>query len=122
MESLPSHKLEATETHSPTWFGDWDQEGVSSSLDTHPLELPGGREWPWEWIDGVAGEAIVTQSCVPLFQQLHFHQLVDGGCVLQALDQGIHEVLVVAREDAQVVPRLVLQLLIPIGVETQEDG
>lgn len=70
----------------------------------------------------VAGEAVVTQSRAPLFQQLHFDQLAGGGRVLQALDQGIHQVLVVAREDAQVVPRLVLQLLIPIGVETHEDG
>lgn len=66
--------------------------------------------------------AVVTQSCVPLLQQFHFHQLVDRGCVLQPLDQGIHQVLVVAREDAQVVPRLVLQLLIPVGVETHKDG
>lgn len=66
--------------------------------------------------------ALVTQGRVPLFQQLHFHQLVDRGCILQPLNQGIHQVLLVAREDAQVVPRLVLQLLMPIGVETHEDG
>ena len=66
--------------------------------------------------------AIVTQSRVALFQQFHFHQLVDRRCVLQPLDQSIHKVLVVAREDAQVVPRLVLQLLIPVGMETHEDG
>lgn len=68
------------------------------------------------------GMAIITQSCVPLLQQLHFHQLVDRGCIFQPLNQGIHEVLVIAREDTQVVPRLVLQFLIPIGVETHKDG
>ena len=66
--------------------------------------------------------AVVTQSRVPLLQQLHLHQLVDRGGVLQSLDQGTHQILVVAREDAQVVPGLVLQLLIPVGVETHEDG
>lgn len=65
---------------------------------------------------------LVTQSRAPLFQQLHFHQLVDRRRVLQPLDQGIHQVLLVAREDTQVVPRLVLQLLMPIGVETHEDS
>lgn len=65
---------------------------------------------------------MVTQSCVPLLQQLHLHQLVDRWCILQPLDQGIHEVLVVAGEHAQVVPRQVLQLLVTVGVETHEDG
>lgn len=66
--------------------------------------------------------AVVTQSRVPLLQQLHLHQLVGRGRILQPLDQGIHQVLVVAGEDAQVIPGLVLQLLIPVGVETHEDG
>ena len=59
---------------------------------------------------------------ISLIQQLHLHQLVGRGGILQPLDQGIHQVLVVAREDAQVVPGLVLQVLTPIGVETHEDG
>lgn len=90
---------------SPTWTSDWEEGWVSFSPDT-----------------GAPHPAVGTQSCVPLLQQLHLHQLVDRGRVLQPLDQGIHEVLAVAREDAQVVPRLVLQLLIPVGVQTHEDG
>lgn len=97
------------------------KKGVSSSPDTHCL---------WDSLEGEglgvggwgARVAVVTQRRAPLFQQLHFHQLVDRGRVLQPLDQGIHQVVLVAREDAQVVPRLVLQLLMPIGVETHEDG
>lgn len=87
-----------------------------------PLKLSGEGEGPWEGPGRGAKCAIITQSRGPLLQQLHLHQLVDRGCVLQPLDQGVHEVLVIAREDTQVVPRLVLQLLIPIGVETHEDG
>lgn len=87
-----------------------------------PLELSGEGKGPWEWPGGAPGVAVITQSRVPLFQQLHFHQLVDRGRVLQPLDQGVHEVIVIAREDPQVVPRLVLELLISVGVETHKDG
>lgn len=121
--SLPSHSWEVRETHARTWICNWEGEWVSSSPDTScPWKLSGEEGDPWEWPDGVTGMAVITQRCVPLLQQLHLHQLVDGGCIFQPLDQGIHEVLVIAREDTQVVPRLVLQLLIPIGVETHEDG
>lgn len=88
-----------------------------------PLGLPGEGEGSGEGPGGGPPPChVVTQSRVPLLQQLHLHQLVDRGCVLQPLDQGVHEVLAVAWEDAQVVPRLVLELLIPVGVETHEDG
>lgn len=39
--SLRSHKLGVTEIHSPAWTGNWAEEWVSSSLDTHR-----GREGP----------------------------------------------------------------------------
>lgn len=67
------------------------------------------------------GSQSVTQSRVPLLQQFHLDHLVDRGGILQPLDEGIHEVFVVAREDPQVVPGLVLQLLVPVGVQTHKD-
>lgn len=63
-----------------------------------------------------------TQSRVPFLQHFHLHHVVGRRRVLQPFNECIHEVLMVAREDTQVVPWLVLQLLIPVGVETHEDG
>lgn len=96
--------------------------GLLSPRRPLPLKLSGEGKGRWEGPGRGAQCAVITQSCGPLLQQLDLHQLVDGGCILQPLDQGVHEVLVIAREDTQVVPGLVLQLLIPIGVQTHEDG
>lgn len=63
-----------------------------------------------------------TQGGVPLLQELHFHDLIDRRGVLQLIDESRHQVLVVAREDTQVVSRLVLQVVLVVCVQPHEYG
>jgi len=63
-----------------------------------------------------------TEGRVPLLQELHFHDLIDRRSVLQSVEQNCHEVLVVAREDAQMVAGLVAQLLVVVCVEPNKYG
>lgn len=61
-----------------------------------------------------------TQGSVPLLQELHFHNLIDRWSILQLIYESRHQVLVVAREDAQMVSRLVSQAVLVICVQSNK--
>lgn len=63
-----------------------------------------------------------TQGGVPLLQELHFNDLIDRRSVLQFVDESRYQVLVVAREDAQMVSGLVAQALVVVCVEPHQYG
>lgn len=63
-----------------------------------------------------------TQGSVPLLQELHFDDLIDRWSILQFVYESRHQVLVVAREDAQMVAGLVAQSVVVVCVEPHEYG
>lgn len=63
-----------------------------------------------------------TQGSVPLLQELHFNNLIDRWSILQFIYESCHQVLVVAREDAQMVARLVAQAVVVVCVEPHKYG
>lgn len=63
-----------------------------------------------------------TQGSVPLLQELHFHDLIDRRSILQLIYESRHQVLVVAREDTQMVSRLVSQAVLVICVQSYKYG
>lgn len=63
-----------------------------------------------------------TQGGVPLLQELHFDDLIDRRSVLQFVNESRYQVLVVAREDAQMVSGLVAQALVVVCVEPHQYG
>lgn len=63
-----------------------------------------------------------TQGSVPLLQELHFHNLIDRRSIHQLIYESRHQVLVVAREDAQMVSRLVSQAVLVICVQSYKYG
>lgn len=63
-----------------------------------------------------------TQGSVPLLQELHFHNLIDRRSILQLIYESRHQVLMVAREDAQMVSRLVSQAVLVICVQPYKYG
>lgn len=63
-----------------------------------------------------------TQRSVPLLQELHFHNLIDWRSILQLIYESRHQVLVVARENAQMVSRLVSQAVLVICVQPYKYG
>lgn len=64
----------------------------------------------------------LTQGGVPLLQELHFDDLIDRRRVLQFIYESRNQVLVVAREDAQMVAGLVAQPVVVVGVEPHKYG
>lgn len=67
-------------------------------------------------------EVTPTERCVPLLQELHLDDLIDRRGVLQLVNEGGDQVLVVARENAQMISRLVVQTLAVVGVQPHQDG
>lgn len=63
-----------------------------------------------------------TKGSVPLLQELHFDNLIDRWSILQFLYESCHQVLVVAREDAQMVAGLVAQSVVVVCVEPHKYG
>lgn len=63
-----------------------------------------------------------TQSGVPLLQELHFDNLIDRWSILQLIYESRYQVLVVARENAQMVARLVAQPVVVVCVEPHKYG
>lgn len=63
-----------------------------------------------------------TQGSVPLLQELHFYNLIDRRSILQLIYESRHQVLVVAREDAQMVSWLVSQTVLVICVQPYKYG
>ena len=63
-----------------------------------------------------------TQCCIPLLEELHLDDLIGRWGILQFVNECRHQFLVVAREDAQMVARLVSQAVVVVGVETYEYG
>lgn len=61
--------------------------------------------------------ASLTQSSVPLLQELHFDNLIDRWRILQFIYESCHQVLVVAREDTQMVSGFVAQSVVVVRVE-----
>lgn len=57
-----------------------------------------------------------TQGRVSLLQEFHFDDLIDRWSILQFLYESRYQVLVVAREDAQMVARLVAQAVVVVCV------
>lgn len=48
----------------------------------------------------VCGKVTPTERCVPLFQELHLYDLIDRWGILQLVNEGSDQVLVVARKNA----------------------
>lgn len=63
-----------------------------------------------------------TQGSVPLLQELHFDNLIDRWSILQFIYESHHQVLVVAREDAQMVSGFVAQVVVVVCVELHNYG
>lgn len=63
-----------------------------------------------------------TKCCVPLFQELHLDDLIDRRSIIKFVNQGGNQVLVVARENAQMISRFVAQTLAVVGMESHQDG
>lgn len=58
-----------------------------------------------------------TQGSVPLLQELHFDNLIERWRILQFIYESRHQVLMVSREDAQMVSGLVAQAVVVVCVE-----
>lgn len=65
---------------------------------------------------------IPTQGSVPLLQELHLDNLIDRWSILQFIYESHHQVLVVAREDAQMVSGFVAQPVVVVCVEPHNYG
>lgn len=65
---------------------------------------------------------IPTECCIPLLQELDLDDLIDRRGVLQLVNEGGDQVLVVARENAQMVSRFVVQTFAVVGVKPHQDG
>lgn len=63
-----------------------------------------------------------TEGSVPLIQKLHFDDLIDRWSVLQFVYECCHQVLMVAREDTQMVARMVAQAVVVVCVEPHKYG
>lgn len=63
-----------------------------------------------------------TKGSVPLLQEFHFDNLIDRWSILQFIYESRHQVLVVAREDAQMVSRVVAQAVVVVCVEPHKYG
>lgn len=59
-----------------------------------------------------------TKCCVPLFQKLNPYYLIERWSVFQFVNKGGNQVLMVARENAQMVSRFVTQTLTIVCVES----
>lgn len=107
-------------------FGQQEVKEGASNPDNCTAEMGNNLSWrpptPSGAIRTTCRVALLTQSCIPLLQELHLHQLVGRGGIFKPVDQGIDQAFVVPWKDAQVVPGQVLQLLVPVGVEAQENG
>lgn len=63
-----------------------------------------------------------TKSSVPLLQEFHFDNLIERWSILQFIYESCHQVLVVAREDAQMVSGFVAQAVVVVCVEPHNYG